>query len=84
MFILLNFLFHLPQLQDVTTPLDEYVFSDDGAYSFEELAAYSYDGVTVYIYNMTSQIWFDGNHEIYCFCISEISHLSFFPKFQLV
>ena len=54
----------LPQLQDVMTPLDEYVFSDDGTYSYEEVASYSYDGVTVYIYNMTSQIWFDGDHWI--------------------
>ena len=62
------------------TPLDEYVFSDDGAYSYEEVAAYTYDGVTVYIYNMTSQIWFDGDHDIYLFyidlCIYQ-SHLSF-------
>ena len=42
------------------TPLDDYVFSDDGVYSYEEVTSYEYSGVTVYIYNMTSQIWFDG------------------------
>ncbi len=53
-------------LQDVVTPLDEYVFSDDGAYSFEELVSYRYNGVTVYVYNMTSQIWFDGTNVLEC------------------
>ena len=45
----------------MNTPLDEYVFSDDGAYAYEEITFYEYNGVTVYVYNMTSQIWFDGN-----------------------
>ena len=50
----------LNSFQNETTPLDEYVWRDDGAFTWEEKGSYRYNGVTVYFVNMTSQIWMDG------------------------
>ena len=54
---------HLP-LQDDVTPLDEYVWRDDGYFSYFEKDVFYEDGVTIYAYNMTSQIWMTGQYSI--------------------
>jgi hypothetical protein len=48
-------------VQDVQTPLDEYVNREDPAYSYYEVTTYDDDpDFTVHVLNMTSQQWFDG------------------------
>ena len=60
---LIGIFIHLP-LQDDVTPLDEYVWRDDGYFSYFEKDVFYEDGVTIYAYNMTSQIWMTGQYSI--------------------
>jgi hypothetical protein len=43
--------------QEDTTPLDEYVNSNDGYYNYRSLAGWSFGDHAVYLLNMTSQTW---------------------------
>ena len=51
----------LSLLQDVLTPLDDYVNRPDPFYSWEEVETIDGPGYTLHVLNMTSQKWMDGS-----------------------
>jgi hypothetical protein len=53
-------------LQEQSTPLDEYVFSDDGMFTYNLLASYEKGDHLLLVFNMTSQQWMDGKARARC------------------